>query len=111
MIAQLKIPVRLGVVLALSTAALGSAAAPSPESVYNAYCIACHGAAMNQGLGGSLVDAEWKYAQTDAQIANLIRTGLPAKGMPAFGKMLDDAQVQGLVTLIRSKAESPAKTE
>lgn len=81
-------------------------AEPNAQTLYNSYCIACHGAEMNAGIGGSLVDAEWKYAKTDAEIVALIQKGIPEKGMVSFEKILSEKQINDLVKLIRSKALS-----
>lgn len=98
-----KILLILPVMAFWSTAGCGE---PDTQTLYNSYCIACHGAQMDQGMGGSLVDTQWKHAQTDEEIANVIRNGISDKGMMPFGKVLTEAQITDLVALIRSRAQA-----
>ncbi len=46
----------------------------------------------------SAADSEFPY---DADIARTIRDGLPGTSMPAWGEVLSEAQITGLVTLLR----------
>ncbi|KAF0095296.1 MAG: glucose sorbosone dehydrogenase [Puniceicoccaceae bacterium 5H] len=82
-----------------------SAAGQSIDRVYQQYCATCHGDDLQGGMGTSLVDDEWAYGGTDADIARVIREGLPLKGMPAFGEQLDDEQVRAMVIYIREQQE------
>jgi mono/diheme cytochrome c family protein len=72
-------------------------------------CARCHGA---EGTGGppagegapaprNFHDKDFQKARTDADIVRVISGGKPP-GMPAFGGMLNDAQIQGLVGVVRS---------
>lgn len=73
-------------------------------SVYEQYCIGCHGRAMDGGSGGSLVDAEWKHGGSRQEIFNSIRNGIEDLGMPAYGSTMSAAQIGLLVDLIESKS-------
>src|SRR5690606_19866344 len=55
------------------------------------------------GLGPSLVDGEWRHGGADEDLARVIREGVPNAGMPPFGNVLSDQQIQALVSLIRSR--------
>ena len=57
---------------------LQSASAPpaSVATIYASLCANCHGPTLQGGQGPSLVDAEWKHGDTDADIAHVIREGV-----------------------------------
>lgn len=76
--------------------------------VYQEYCASCHGAKLDGGLGGNLVDDTWKYGADDASIARVIREGVVDNGMPGFGAVLNDAQVRSLVVYIREMGTQAA---
>lgn len=81
------------------------------ESLYKTFCYSCHGPNMNGGLGGSLIDDEWKHGSTDADIAKIIREGLPDKGMPPWGKTLNEEQIRAMVIYIREKGQQARNSE
>jgi cytochrome c oxidase cbb3-type subunit 3 len=64
-------------------------------------CAGCHGDHGGGGMGPSLRDEVWLYGGTHAQIANSIAFGR-AYGMPAWGKMLTQAQVWQLAAYIKT---------
>ena len=45
------------------------------KDVYMTNCANCHGRDLAGGSGGSLIDDEWKYGGSDAEIAAAIRDG------------------------------------
>ena len=83
-------------------------APPSTAEVYASTCARCHGASGKGGLalGGmppprDFTDSAFQASRSDTQLKEAIRSGKPP-GMPAFGTILDDAQLTGLVAQIRS---------
>jgi len=70
----------------------------SAEEVYATICAQCHGKNGEGSIGPTLNDLS---DDTDQDIADAIQQGLPGTYMPAFGSFLSEAQVQGLVELIR----------
>ena len=54
--------------------------------LYTLYCAACHGEELKGGLGPNLVDETWIQAETDEQIASVIRKGVLEKGMIPYLK-------------------------
>ena len=86
-------------------------AAPPAAEVYAGTCARCHGVDGAGGLalplspGGpaprNFTDAAFQASRTDAELKETIRAGKPP-AMPAFGAMLDDTQLTGLVAQIRS---------
>ena len=64
-------------------------------------CAGCHGDHGGGGMGPSLRDERWLYGSSPAQIARSIADGR-AHGMPAWRRMLTDAQVWQLAAYIKS---------
>jgi len=79
------------------------AGAANVEEIYRENCASCHGAALDQGLGGSLVDGEWKHGGADGDIVKSISLGNPDAGMPAFEERLSPEEIRALVIFIREK--------
>ena len=78
------------------------------DQVFDQLCSSCHGADLSAGVGGSLVDGEWKHGSSDADLMKSIREGNPQLGMTPFGTVLDDRQIRSMVIFIREK-EKQAK--
>ena len=75
-------------------------------------CATCHGlngrARTFHGrilFARNLTDAQWQTTATDAEIANAIRTG--PKAMPAFAKKLSPAEIDALVSYVRTFKPAP----
>jgi cytochrome c oxidase cbb3-type subunit 3 len=79
-----------------SSAALGQSASAD----YSNLCSGCHGASFN------LLTASPATPRAATELADIIRNGLPAKGMPAFGARLSAAQVDALAQMARAAAAS-----
>lgn len=91
----------LAVLLGISDQAL--AGAGNVEELYRENCASCHGASLNEGLGGSLVDGLWKHGDADSDIAKAISNGNADTGMPAFQEKLSPEEIRSLVIFIREK--------
>jgi len=76
-------------------------------TLYDKKCAECHGKdGQSHTFRGKhthsrdLADAQWQEQVTDERIYNSISNG---KGkMPAFGKKMSDADINSLVTYVRS---------
>ena len=64
-------------------------------------CSGCHGDHGGGGMGPSLRDHTWIYGASHAHIANSIAQGR-AFGMPAWRKMLTDAQIWQITAYLKS---------
>jgi aldose sugar dehydrogenase len=96
----------VGVSLGAATYAvplLQSPAVPAANvsSIYGSLCANCHGPTLHGGQGPSLVDAEWKHGDTDADIARVIREGVPGTPMLPFRTALSDLQIRAMVIHVR----------
>lgn len=78
------------------------------DQVFEQLCSSCHGKDMSGGVGGSLIDGEWKHGGSDEDLLKSIRDGNAQFGMTAFKTVLDDRQIRSLVIHIREK-EKQAK--
>jgi len=87
-----------------AASAHADARADGAQTFANSGCEHCHGA-TGEGTkkGPSLLDVR-QHMKAD-QIKDQIRHG--GKSMPAFGDALDDAQLESLVKLLRSKKWPP----
>ncbi|MBI4625584.1 MAG: c-type cytochrome [Verrucomicrobia bacterium] len=73
--------------------------------VYRTYCVACH---QEDGRGGGAVAAAANFVsdrtrlgKSDAELLRTIRTGKLETGMPPFGAVLADQQIQDVLAYVR----------
>jgi cytochrome c oxidase cbb3-type subunit 3 len=78
-------------------------------------CNGCHGAGGG-AMGPALMDAQWRYGGSIAQIHATIRDGRP-NGMPSFRARIPDQQLWQLAAYVRSlsgkvpKSAAPSRRE
>jgi cytochrome c oxidase cbb3-type subunit 3 len=65
-------------------------------------CASCHGDAAQGLIGPNLTDNRWIHGGKVLQIFNTIAKGVPAKGMPPWGRALPPEDLSALVSYIRS---------
>ena len=56
---------------------------------------------LSLSMASSLIDGRWDYGDSDAAIFASIAVGIPEDGMPGFGAVMDAAQIDALVRLMR----------
>lgn len=70
--------------------------------IFSTTCAACHGL---DGRGGehapNIATDVVIQRKTDTQLTEIIRKGIPAAGMPAFGKLLDENQMRAVLNYLR----------
>lgn len=71
------------------------------NKLYNQHCAVCHGNQGEGGLGSSLTNQQWQYGSSDAEIAAVIRDGLPALGMQAYEGILTEEEIRSMVIYIQ----------
>jgi mono/diheme cytochrome c family protein len=92
------------------------------KRVYDANCANCHGPRAQGAVksdiaisiiaerGGKqppdLTDAAWDHGSTDAEIAAMVKKGLPLAMMPGYEGSLTDDQIRTVVAYIRSLSSS-----
>jgi cytochrome c oxidase cbb3-type subunit 3 len=81
-------------------------AAPDGKQLYAAHCAVCHGDKGTGGVGVPLALPSFLRSVDDSFLRKTIRHGRPGRVMPAF-PALSDAQVDALVSFIRSWSGKP----
>ena len=72
-------------------------------------CASCHGDAAQGLIGPNLTDDRWIHGGQVVEIFGTIAKGVPAKGMPPWGRALAPEELAALVSFIRSnQGSSPA---
>lgn len=99
----------LAAALAFSFAAAPALADDAVKEVWTAKCKSCHGATgkadTKQGKKhkvDDLTDAKWQERHSDEKIKKAIAEGVPDTKMKSYKDKLSDAEMDGLVKLIRS---------
>ena len=79
------------------------------QGVFSARCVACHGDHGQGGIGPNLTDDYWLHGGKLAEIAKTVSKGVPEKGMPPWGPVLQDRELRSVVAYIRSlRGSNPA---
>jgi glucose/arabinose dehydrogenase len=84
----------------VSTASAGSKGRDAAQ-IYAELCAGCHGQSLEGGKGGALTNRSWKNGSDEAGMIRSIRDGMPATGMPAFARSVNEAEMTALVAFIR----------
>ena len=90
--------------------AMTAAEETAAKANYANLCAHCHGENLEGGRSKSLVDGIWMYGEDDERIRANIAAGIPRAGMPGFGTLIDGAELDGMVALIR-KAEAESRQD
>ena len=72
------------------------------HAAFQARCIACHGAQGQGGIGPNLTDDFWLHGGKLTEIVKTITDGVADKGMPPWGPILKEDEIQSLAGYIRS---------
>jgi putative heme-binding domain-containing protein len=75
--------------------------------LYNVNCITCHGPNGDQVEAVNLASGRFRHASSDADLTNLIQTGIPGTAMPA-GRYTT-AELAGLVAYLRAMHDFAAE--
>lgn len=85
------------VAVVVASCRTGGDLADNPARVYQTNCSSCHGVAGAGGSGGSIIETDYEIAV----LTGIIRNGQGT--MPAFGRVLSDAEIDALVTYVREE--------
>lgn len=78
-------------------------AVASGQKIYQANCVACHGANLQGGIGQNLVDNVWIHGSNPTDIYATIEKGVLQKGMPVWGPVLGGPRISEVAAFIISK--------
>jgi alcohol dehydrogenase (cytochrome c) len=87
------------IVIFLAVAAMGWGQAPDGRTVFQGQCAVCHGVDGNGGEHAPSILVSLA-TRSDDELTQVIREGVPRKGMPAFQQMAD-ADVKAVVGFMR----------
>lgn len=72
-------------------------------------CAPCHGESAQGLIGPNLADNRWLYGGQVVQVFTTVAKGVPAKGMPTWGRVLPPPELAAVVSYVRSvQGTSPA---
>lgn len=72
-------------------------------------CASCHGDAAQGLIGPNLTDQLWLNGGTVSQVFTTLVKGVPAKGMPPWGRAIAPEELSALVSYVRSlQGSAPA---
>lgn len=95
-------------------ALIGDATALSQgKTVFAARCAACHGPNGEGQIGPNLTDNYWIHGGGQiADVIQVVKTGVTAKGMPAWETMISGAEINSVAAYIVSlKGSNPANAK
>lgn len=70
------------------------------SSIYNANCVACHGAAGEGGVGPNLTDDYWIHGGGIKNVFKVVTYGVPEKGMISWKTQLRASDIQKVASYI-----------
>ncbi len=70
------------------------------KTIYEANCVACHGAGGEGGVGPNMTDDYWIHGGGIKNIFKTIKNGVPEKGMIAWSSQLRPADMQRVASYI-----------
>lgn len=70
-----------------------------PETFTN-LCVSCHGSDLKGNISQSLLDGSWQFGSGKNDIMRSIKFGYPHHGMPAWGAILPDSEIDSLVSFL-----------
>ncbi len=78
------------------------------RALFRTNCAFCHGLTAEGGRGPNLVSAPLHHGESDEDLRNTIRQGVPGTTMPSFENFSDD-EVRSLVDYLRSVSRATVK--
>ena len=91
---------------ALEALAHDPATIAAGKEVYATYCAACHRVDGGGQIGPNLTDDAWIHGGALADIRSTISSGVLAKGMPEWGRILKPDQVDAAAAYVRTLSGS-----
>lgn len=98
-------------VIVFSFSILNTNAQSNGAVVYQKYCAQCHGADLNGGNSGSLIDGIWQFGAENGYITRNIKFGITHLGMPSYEKTLSNDEIRNVVQFIRDSEKAVGATK
>ena len=80
------------------------------RKVFESQCAWCHGNEGTGGTGPDLRRTTLRHAATDAELATIVRTGIPGTEMPSFAIALTERAAWQTAAYVRSLARTAPRT-
>ena len=77
---------------------------PAPVAISN-FCAECHGEDLKGNIAQSLLDGSWQFGSRRNDIFRSIKFGHPHHGMPSWGAVLPDSEIDSLVRYLLAQEE------
>jgi len=79
------------------------AALAQGKNLFAQRCLVCHGTVGQGQVGPNLTDNFWIHGEgSPTSISEVIKNGVPAKGMPAWGPLLTPVEIAQVSVYVRS---------
>ena len=75
------------------------------QGLFEQICASCHAKDLSGASGFNLKDGEWVHGDKPSQIVNNVKNGFMNAGMPGFGQMFSEDQIDSIVAYLLSKRE------
>ncbi len=90
----------------VSFLALSACAQPNGAELYQQYCATCHGADLNGGNSGSLIDGVWQFGAAENYRFRNIKFGITHLGMPSYDGVLKDDEIKAILQYVNESEKS-----
>ena len=88
-----------------SKSASNVAAVGEIPDTFTKLCASCHGNDLKGEISQSLLDGSWQFGSRKGDIMRSIKFGYPHHGMPAWGVVLTDAEIDSLASFLMHEEE------
>ncbi len=105
-LAQIQIALFVLLIMTVACRTTGSeSVVTNIPDTYTRLCASCHGADLKGGLAQSLLDGSWQFGSRRNDIFRSVKFGHPHHGMPSWGAVLTDAEIDTLIGYIVREEE------
>lgn len=78
------------------------------QTRFQVFCYACHaGPGTDDPTSSNLFDDQWYHGSAPTDIERGIREGFPAKGMPGWGQIIPEEEVDAIIAYVLSFQAPP----
>ena len=95
----------IATIVFLSLVSIQSCSEKHPEEIvipdtFTNLCSSCHGKDLKGDIAQSLLDGSWQFGARNGDLFRSIKFGHPQFGMPSWGSVLDDEQINEMVDFL-----------
>src|SRR5688572_26475007 len=103
----MKMQRRQTAVIGIFMLAFASVYAQDGATIYKTYCAGCHGAELQGASASPLIKSDWKYGRGKGAMSRNIKFGIPFTDMVAWGKVLNDEQINAVTEFVVASQSLP----